>query len=125
VFGLVYCISHRAGRVELCGHKLSFCRINNSADKQKSSPPVGKYFSWTKQSWISPAFYKNMPLPVHEFFPSLVWNEYNALYVGSFAGLFMIYRPSVCPSFRTPTETNPFEQSSNEVNDHSHDQEMP
>jgi hypothetical protein len=70
-------------------------------------------------------FYKNMPLPVHEFFPSIVWNEYNALCAGSFEGLFMIYRPSVRPSFRTPTGTNPFEQSSSEVSGHSHAQKMP
>jgi len=124
VFGVVYCISHRAGWVELCGHKLSLCCINNSADKQKSAPPVGKYFSWTKQSWISPAFYKNMPRPVHEFFPSLVWNEYNALCAGFFGGLYMIYRPSV-RLFVLLQELNPFEQNSSEVNDHSHAQEMP
>jgi hypothetical protein len=72
VFGVVYCISDRAGRVELCGHKLSLCSINNSADKQKSAPPVGKYFSWTKQLWISPGFCKKMRRSVHEPFSSLL-----------------------------------------------------
>jgi hypothetical protein len=56
VFGVVCCISHRAGRAELCGHKLSLCSINNFADGQKSAPPVGKYFSWTNQLWISSVF---------------------------------------------------------------------
>lgn len=123
MFGVVCGISHLAGRVELCGHKLSLCSINNSADKQKSAPPVGKYFSWTKQLWISPGFYKKCDGQFMS--PSRLSCGMNTM-LCVLALLEIIHvLPSVRPSPLTPTGTNSFEQSSTEADGYSPAEEIP